>query len=293
MKTLKVVITGGDGQLGQSLMALKPNFPKLELIARDIHDADITNRKSLSKTILLLNPDFIVNCAAFTAVDKAENNEESALLVNRNGPENLAFVCKDLNIPLIHISTDYVFSGDAKTPYKVTDPTGPVTAYGRSKLAGEEAIFKSGVKGLIIRTSWLYSEFGHNFVKSIIKLGLEKEEISVVNDQLGSPTYAGDLANTILQIIIKISSDQALSDNASIYHFSNSGSCTWYDLAIAIMEISKTNCKVNPVSTAQFQRAAKRPAYSVMDISKIENDFKLKVPVWRNSLITCLGKIKK
>ncbi len=174
----------------------------------------------------------------------------------------------------------------------MTDPTGPVTAYGRSKLAGEEAIFKSGVKGLIIRTSWLYSEFGHNFVKSIIKLGLEKEEILVVNDQLGSPTYAGDLANTILKIITKISSDQALCDNVGIYHFSNSGSCTWYDLALAIMEISKTDCKVKPVSSAEFQRAAKRPAYSVMDISKIENDFKLKAPDWRNSLITCLEKIK-
>ncbi len=288
----RIVITGGNGQLGSSLLKLGPFFKDFELLPIDIQDLDISNKEKVNEFIPGLKPDFLINCAAYTAVDTAEKNEDSAFKVNQTGPEYLSIVCKELGIPLIHISTDYVFPGDSDKPYQENDPTGPVTVYGRSKLAGEKAILRSGVQGMIIRTSWLYSEYGHNFVKSMIRMGREKKEISVVSDQLGSPTYAGDLARSILLIITKISEGHNLSKQCEVYHFGNGGICSWYDLAQAVMELSEIICTIIPISTEEFPVPAKRPAYSVLDTSKIRNEFNLEISHWRTSLIKCLEQLK-
>jgi dTDP-4-dehydrorhamnose reductase len=292
MEKKRIVITGGNGQLGRSFSKLGSVFENLELLPIDINELDISKTDDVDRIIPDLRPDFLINCAAYTAVDAAEENQDSAFKVNYSGPKNLSSICKVLNIPLIHISTDYVFPGDSEKPYQENDPTGPVTVYGRSKLAGEEAIIQSGVLGMIIRTSWLYSEFGHNFVKSMIRLGGEKEELSVVSDQLGSPTFAGDLANSILLILTKISDGIIEPKPSGIYHFGNAGVCSWYDLANAVMEISEIKCKIKPVSTEEFPLPAKRPAYSVLDTSKIRNEFNLEISQWRTSLIKCLEQLK-
>ena len=288
----QVLITGSDGQLGSSLLKLQNDFLSLELIPSDLADLDIS-RQDQVKDFLSSRPfDYVVNCAAFTAVDKAEQYETAAFEVNQLGPKNLAETCEALKIPLIHISTDYVFSGEANMPYKENDLPGPLTAYGRSKLGGENSVLDSGVYGLIIRISWLYSEFGGNFVKSMLKLGSERRELGVVFDQIGSPTYAGDLALAILKILNGFAAGNIVLERTKIYHYCNQGICSWYDLAQAVMDIGELNCRIHPITTKEFPLPAKRPHYSVLNTTLFRNKFGISIPHWRNSLSQCIENLK-
>ena len=289
MKT--VLITGANGQLGSEFKKLSSNNQEknINFIFTDIDELDITDLQSLHTFFLNNEIDFIVNCAAYTNVDKAESDEKNAELINAVAVQNLADISCVYNIPVIHISTDYVFNGSQKNPYSEEDTVNPQTAYGRTKLKGEEFI-KDAYKYIIIRTSWLYSEFGHNFVKTMIRLGKEKDQINVVNDQIGSPTNAADLAAAILLILQNsIKNDQFFK--SGIYHFSGEGSCSWYDFAKEIMNYAELNCKVNPISSAEYPMPAKRPEFSLLDKSKIKDVYRVIVPDWKESLKRCLDEI--
>ena len=289
MKT--VLITGANGQLGSEIKRLSENNSekKINYLFTDIDELDITDLNSLHFFFSNKKVDFIVNCAAYTNVDKAESEEDKAEILNAIAVKNLATVSVNYKITLIHISTDYVFDGTKKTPYTEGDSINPKTAYGRTKLKGEQLITDS-YKYNIIRTSWLYSVFGNNFVKTMIRLGREKEKINVVNDQIGSPTNAADLAAAILLIIQNSIEDSNYFQNG-IYHFSNEGSCSWYDFAKEIMNYAGLNCKVNPVSSKEFPTPAERPEFSLMDKSKIKDVYKVIVPDWKESLKRCLDEI--
>jgi dTDP-4-dehydrorhamnose reductase len=249
----------------------------------NIADAAATEKYFSSHPI-----DFCINCAAYTAVDKAEAEPENAFLINATAVEKLATVCDKDNTQLIHISTDYVFDGTASHPYKETDKTNPVSVYGKSKLQGEAWAMQHAPSTIIIRTAWVYSSFKANFVKTMLRLMREKESINVVSDQFGCPTYAADLAAAIMQII---ASNQSKA-NPGIYHYSNAGITNWYEFAIAIKKLSGSNCVVNPITTAQYPTAAKRPAFSVLDTSKIKETFKQHIPNWEVSLEKCLALLK-
>lgn len=289
----KVLVTGSNGQLGSEIrsLILKNPIPNLEFIFTDIDDLDISQISSVKNYFESFEIQYIVNCAAYTNVDKAESDIENASLVNFLAVKNLAQVSVKYSIPVIHVSTDYVFDGQKTTPYTEKDPTNPVTAYGKSKLAGEEAITQA-YKYIIIRTAWLYSTFGHNFVKTMLRLGADKDEINVVNDQTGSPTYGADLAKVIIEIL-----QQSISDKSKfvegIYHYSNEGVCTWYDFAKEIMSKAGLNCVVHPVNSDQFTTVAKRPAYSLLDKTKLKQTFSISVPSWKDSLTVCLDEIAR
>jgi dTDP-4-dehydrorhamnose reductase len=287
VKKLKILITGANGQLGQSLLHLAGYSDQTEWIPTDYQELDITDRHEVMRYTKLHQPDFIINCAAYTAVDQAEQEYEKALKINSDGPENLALAAKSVDIPLIHISTDYVFSGQGWQPYQETDSPNPLSAYGKSKLIGEQAIQKVGGKVVIVRTSWLYSEFGKNFFLTMLRLGKEKESIGVVADQIGSPTYAGDLAMGIIKIIEYHNAHPTWISQPEVFHFSNTGVASWYDLSIAIMEIAGLSCKVNPLRTEQYPLPAPRPAYSILNTKKFKDFFWLEIPYWRTSVNCC------
>ncbi len=287
MKKLKILITGANGQLGQSLLHLHGHSDQIEWIPTDYQELDITNRQAVMKHAELLLPDFIINCAAYTAVDQAELEYEKAIKINSDGPENLALAAKQLDIPLIHISTDYVFSGQGWQPYLETDTPNPLSAYGKSKLIGEQALQKVGGKVIILRTSWLYSEFGKNFFLTMLRLGKDKESIGVVADQIGSPTYAGDLAAGIIKVIDYHITNPNWISQPEIFHFSNTGVASWYDLSIAIMEIAELPCQVLPLRTEQYPLPAPRPAYSILNTKKFKDFFGLEIPYWRTSVNCC------
>lgn len=232
--------------------------------------------------------DYCVNCAAYTAVDKAEAEKEQAFLINAAAAGNLAAVCKAHNAVFIHISTDYVFDGNGTQPYKETDRVSPVSVYGQSKLNGEELVLQNNPAAVIIRTSWVYSEFGNNFVKTMLRLMKERESLNVVNDQLGCPTYAADLADAVMQIIC---TNPGTVFKPSIFHYCNEGVISWYDFAIAIKEAAGSNCIVNPIPSSQYPTPAKRPHYSVLNTDKIRQAFKLVIPGWKESLQKCVVKI--
>ena len=284
---LNILVTGSNGQLGSELKEISSSFPLYNFIFTDVKELDITDPESVGSFLRENETDAVINCAAFTAVDLAEDHEAAAMLLNKDAVINLGRACNEHNAHMVHISTDYVFDGLGKRPYSENDPTGPKTAYGRSKLAGEEALLSFLQKGMIIRTSWLYSSFGSNFVKTILKFGKEKGELRVVNDQVGRPTYARDLANVILEILPKVVSMQ----KSEVYHYSNEGSCSWFDLATASLEMAGINCIVNPVSTKEYPQKAKRPAYSILDVSKIKAEFGIKIPHWKDSLGVCIGNM--
>lgn len=268
------LITGSRGQLGQELAKLLP-----DAILTDADTLDITDADAVCTFVRKHNIDTIINCAAYTAVDKAEDDEATAARVNISGPENLA----KSGAKIIHISTDYVFDGTGHMPYEPSDAPNPVSVYGRTKLAGERAVLENAKSAVIIRTAWLYSPYGNNFVKTMRRLGAEKESINVVCDQIGTPTYAGDLAAAIVKILPN------MRDNMhEIYHFTNDGVCSWYDFACAIMELSGLKCHVNPIPSSQYPTRATRPFYSVLSKQKIKNDFNLTIPHWREALIKCL-----
>ena len=280
-----ILITGANGQLGSEFQERK--FSLLdEVFYTDVEELDITDLKAICSFIEVHEIDTIINCAAYTAVDRAEEEEEKAALINRDAVANLAKAAARLDCLLIHISTDYVFDGIHDHPYTEKEATNPQTVYGRTKLEGEQAIKRSGCMHIIIRTAWLYSSFGHNFVKTICRLAKEKEEVNVVDDQWGTPTYAGDLADAI----IKMLENDELPEHEGIYHFTNEGSCSWYEFAKEIVSLSGESCQVNPISTDQYPVKAKRPFYSVLDKAKIKREFEIEIPEWKEALIRCMNK---
>jgi dTDP-4-dehydrorhamnose reductase len=288
---MKVLITGSNGQLGSEFKALTFDYKALNLIFKDLPELDICNFTKLQSFITENNINVVINCAAYTAVDKAEQNAKIAEEVNSKGVLNLVNALQSVNGKLIHISTDYVFDGNNCLPYEESDSVSPIGVYGKTKRAGELAVINGVIDSIVIRTSWLYSSYGNNFVKTMLRLGNEKENLGVIFDQVGTPTYARDLAKTCLEILCGDSSVN-ISKNGNLYHYSNEGVASWYDFALLIMELGGKSCKVKPLQTKDYPTLAKRPHYSVLNKSKIKTDFKIEIPYWRDSLRVCLEKIK-
>ena len=283
----KVLITGADGQLGNEMRHLFESYSQFEFFPTDIAELDLCNKQAIDNFIIANEIDYIVNCAAYTAVDKAEDEIDLCYKINRDAVENLAKAASG-KAKVIHVSTDYVFNGQGKKPYKETEPTNPQSVYGKSKQEGEAVLLKNCKESIIIRTAWLYSSFGNNFVKTMICLGQERDSLNVVADQTGTPTYAADLAKAIMDIIVFDEINQLFP--AGIYHYSNEGICTWYDFALKIHELAGiTTCKVNPITTGQYPTKAKRPMYSVLDKTKIQETFGLEIPEWERSLKKCIN----
>ena len=283
-----ILITGANGQLASELKEISGNFPGFKFLFTTKEDLPIEDENALATYFQNQSIQYCINCAAYTAVDKAESDKEKAFAINANAVGNLATVCKKYGAKFIHISTDYVYDGSKGTPLKESDPTGPVNVYGQSKLKGEELALANNASSIIIRTSWVYSSYGANFVKTMLRLFKEKKEIKVVSDQVGSPTYAADLAEVILLFIQKNESGQHFS---GIYNYSNSGVTNWYEFALAIKEISDSHCNILPTTTSAYLTPAKRPLYSVMDTSKIKEELQIDIPFWKDSLKKCLGKL--
>lgn len=283
----KILVTGSNGQLGSELRELAPKYQQYQFIFTDLETLDICNHIAVNTFIDKNKIDTIINCAAYTAVDKAEEQLELANEINNLAVGNFAKVAKDKNIKLIHISTDYVFDGTNYKPYIESDVPNPQSVYGKTKLYGELALREVNPENsIIIRTSWVYSVFGNNFVKTMLRLGSEKEELGIVADQIGTPTNAGDLANIILLIIPKIK-----NKNVELYHFSNEGVCSWYDFAKTIFEIENLSVKTLHLESIEYPTPAVRPFYSVLNKSKIKQKYLVNIPYWKDSLITCLNKL--
>lgn len=287
---MNILVTGSHGQLGSEIKEIASHYPAFTFHFHDIDTLDITIVEAVSTFIKNNHIHYIINCASYTQVDKAETESELAFKINAEGPETLAKLANQYSSLLIHISTDFVFDGRKKTPYKEDDKPNPLSVYGKSKQAGEERVLQYN-DNLIIRTSWLYSSYGNNFVKKIIQLSHQEETIRVVNDQVGSPTYAADLAKAILEILVAVSNGEH-SLKPGIYHYSNEGFCTWYDLAAAIVEMTNRNCSVVPIKTEEYPLPATRPEYSVMNKDKIKTNYRIQIPGWRESLTTCMKKIQ-
>jgi dTDP-4-dehydrorhamnose reductase len=289
---MRVLITGSNGQLGTEIRELQTNYKMLDLVFKDLPALDICNFNLLQSFIIDNNINAVINCAAYTAVDKAEQNAEIAEEVNSKGVLNLVNALKSVNGKLIHISTDYVFNGDHFIPYNESDSVSPIGVYGNTKRNGELAVINSDIDAIVIRTSWLYSAYGNNFVKTMLRLGRERDELGVIYDQVGSPTYASDLAKTCLDILT-YSKEANINSKGNLYHFSNEGVASWYDFSIAIMTLGKVNCHVKPIETKDYPTPAKRPHYSVLNKSKIKTDFAIDIPYWRDSLAICISKLNK
>ena len=273
-----ILVTGANGQLGSEIRVATSD--KDNYIFTDVEELDITNLEKVRNFVVQNRVGAIVNCAAYTNVDKAEEDAITADLINHQAVRNLAVVCKEFGATLIHISTDYVFDGTQNTPYVEEDVTSPQGVYGKSKLEGERAILNSGCEYLIVRTSWLYSSFGTNFAKTMRRLTAEKDTLNVVFDQVGTPTYAADLANILVSIIEK----NQYKGNAGIYHFSNEGVCSWYDFAIEIRNLSGNACDIKPCHSNEFPSKVKRPNYSVLDKTKIKKTFGVEISHWKEAL---------
>ncbi|MDR1937204.1 MAG: dTDP-4-dehydrorhamnose reductase [Tannerellaceae bacterium] len=285
MKT--ILITGANGQLGNSLRLLAASSSAYSFLFTDVDTLDVCKKEILLSYAQANNVGYIVNCAAYTAVDKAEDNESLCLLINSEAVRNMGEVAAALKIKIIHISTDYVFDGTNSIPYAENDYTCPVSVYGRSKQTGELMLRAVCPEALIIRTSWLYSEFGANFVKTMLRLGKEKDSLPVVFDQVGTPTYAGDLASAILSII---DSAEAGNFHPGIFHYSNEGVCSWYDFARKIFQFANIDCRVTPIDTKDYPTRAIRPQYSVLNKKKIKRTYGLTIPHWEESLQFMLSK---
>ena len=287
---MKVLITGSNGQLGSEIKELASDYQNLKCVFKDLPELDICDAELLNTFIVDQHIDAVINCAGYTAVDKAEEEALIAQKVNSEGVLNLANALKKVDGKLIHISTDYVFDGNHSQPYKESDLVSPIGVYGQTKRAGELAVLNSSIDAIVIRTSWLYSVYGNNFVKTMLRLENDKKPRKVIFDQIGTPTYAKDLAKTCLNILSDSGSTN-ISKKGSLYHYSNEGVTSWYDFATAIMEISNIDCKVIPIETKDYPTQARRPMYSVLDKSKIKSDFKVIIPHWRDSLTNCIKKI--
>ena len=286
MNNNHIVVTGANGQVGQSIKLLSDLYPDVKFSFLTKDDLSISDKEALNSFFQNQKPTVLINCAAYTAVDKAETEQELALSVNATAVETLAGICKEFNTKFVHISTDYVFDGNASIPYKESDPTNPINYYGFTKLQGENLAIAANPETIIFRTSWVYAPHGKNFVKTMLKLMQDRTELNVVGDQFGSPTYAPDLAEALLKI--------ALSDHIipGVYHFSNDGIISWFDFATAIAEISHSSCKVNAITTAQYPTPAKRPSYSGLNKSKIQSNYSIQLKPWRDSLQDCIQKLK-
>ena len=281
----KILVTGANGQLGKELRDIASNFPEFEFLFLSREDLPIHHYELVRNMFDGFKPDYCINCAAYTAVDKAEQESELAFIINAESVGILAAVSKEHHCKFIHISTDYVFSGDSPMPYVETDTTGPVSVYGKSKLAGELEATKQNPDSVIIRTSWVYSFYGNNFVKTMMRLMKERNEISVVSDQIGSPTWAADLADFIMHVV------NFHTWKSGIYHFSNLGEISWYDFAIEIKDLIKSNTIIHPIPTPAYPTPAKRPAFSLLDKTKIKTVFGYTPPNWKESLAKCLDRL--
>lgn len=286
MKT--VLVTGANGQLGNSIQHRACEHTKYHFLFTDADTLDICNEEAVMNFVKENSIEYIINCAAYTAVDKAEDNQELCEKINHHAVASLAKAAQANQAKLLHISTDYVFNGRSCKPYKETDDTNPQSVYGSTKRAGEIALFENCEDAVVVRTAWLYSEYGNNFVKTMLRLGKERDELRVVFDQVGSPTYAGDLANALLSIM-----EQAENGNfkPGIYHFSNEGVCSWYDFTVKILELAGLKTRVYPIESAEYPTKAIRPHYSVLNKHQIKAVYQLNIPHWEASLKECLNNM--
>lgn len=285
MATPLILITGANGQLGSELKALQQKYPAYKFVGTDRHELPIQDADAINNWFTQHQPAYCINAAAYTAVDKAETNQEDAFQINATATGNLAAACRTHGTKFIHVSTDYVFNGSSSEPYTEDQPTDPINVYGASKLKGEELAQQQNPDSIIIRTAWVYSEFGNNFVKTMLRLMKERTSLNVVNDQIGAPTYAADLAAAILQII------DGGKWEAGIYHYSNQGRISWYNFAVAIKAHSNLTCEVNPIPSAQFPTPARRPSFSLLNTTKIQTTYGLHIPQWEESLQRCLHQL--
>ena len=283
-----ILVTGANGQLGMEFRTLVDQYPSYKFLFVSREELPVDDTLAVEKYFSGNKIDHCINCAAYTAVDKAETETAIAYEINGTAVGRLAALCKKHSARFIHFSTDYVFNGCSTEPYKETDTTDPVNAYGASKLLGETEAIKNNPGAIIIRTSWVYSSFGKNFVKTMLRLMNEKEQLSVVNDQLGSPTYANDLAKAVMQII-----EENDRSTAGIYNYCNTGIISWYEFALAIKEISKATCLVKPIPASAYPTPAKRPQYSALDTSKFRQTFNIEIPFWKDSLEKCMAILLK
>ncbi|MFH0842768.1 MAG: dTDP-4-dehydrorhamnose reductase [Bacteroidota bacterium] len=284
-----LLVTGANGQLGSEIRAASKNYYGYDFIFTDIDTLDISSAEETAAFIQNNSPDLIINCAAFNLVDKAESEPDKALMINAKAVENLALAIRGTKTRFIHISSDYVFDGNSNMPYSESDETNPQGAYGRSKLEGERAALLHN-STMVIRTSWLYSSYGVNFVKTILNKAKEKDSLKVVYDQTGTPTYAADLGEAIMNIVSGVIKNR-VAFTAGIYHYSNEGVCSWYDLAVETVREAGLKCKVYPILSNEYPSAVKRPSYSVLDKSKIKETYNIEIPHWRESLKRCIALI--
>lgn len=293
MRKPQILITGAAGQVGQELDYLAAEFPQFQLIGLDRQGLDIADEEAVLNWFSQHEIDFCINCAAYTAVDKAETEAEKAGQINIEGPRNLAKACASQQIPFIHLSTDYVYHGNQPRPIKEDATTSPQSVYARTKLAGEGVAQAAHSPVMIIRTSWVYSSFGHNFVKTMLRLGRDREFLNVVFDQIGTPTYARHLAKTLLQILDRIHQGQIkAADINGIFHYSNEGVCSWYDFAVSIFQLEGINCQVYPIESKDYPTPAKRPPFSVLNKEKIKQHFSISIPHWSVGLRECLTQLR-
>ncbi|MDD4516277.1 dTDP-4-dehydrorhamnose reductase [Massilibacteroides sp.] len=283
----KILVTGANGQLGSCLKSLAVDFPSYCFLYADIDVLDLADKDAVFAYFKENELTYVLNCAAYTAVDKAEDDQRLCSLVNCDAVKNIGEAAALFHIKVIHVSTDYVFDGTNYKPYQETDPTCPISVYGKTKLAGEQALMQVCPESVIIRTSWLYSEFGNNFVKTMLRLGKERDQLSVIYDQIGTPTYAGDLASAMLAIV------HADTFVPGLYHFSNEGVCSWYDFTIRILQLAGIDCRVSPIETKDYPTKAARPHYSVLNKSKIKSTYKIVIPHWEASLNKMLPLLMK
>ena len=289
---MNILVTGSNGQLGSEIKDVSASYKSFRFFFMDLPALDICNSSQLDLFIAKNKIHTVINCAAYTAVDAAEENAVIAEQINGAGVLNLVHALTKVNGKLIHISTDYVFDGNGFLPYQESDKTNPIGVYGKTKRNGELAVINGDIDGIVIRTSWLYSAYGTNFVKTMRRLGKERNELNVIYDQLGTPTNASDLAKTCLDILA-YSKETNINAKGNIYHYSNEGVASWYDFAKAIMELGKIDCEVIPIETKDYPTAAKRPHFSVLNKAKIKNDFEIEIPYWRVSLAQCISKLNQ
>ncbi len=285
---MNILVTGKNGQLGSEIQYLAPQYPSFNFIYTDVAELDITDASLVAAFFEQNKIDMVINCAAYTAVDQAEDDFEVANKVNNIAVKNVVEACLQHNARIIHISTDYVFDGSNHVPYVETDAVSPIGVYGKTKHLGEQQVLQTAVTGVILRTSWVYSSFGNNFVKTMMRLGKDRETLNVIYDQVGTPTYARDLAKACLDIA---SQTAQWPSQPAVYHYSNEGVCSWFDFATTIMELTQTSCKVLPILTKEYPTKSARPHFSVLNKAAIKQNFKVEIPYWKISLQQCIQEI--
>ena len=291
MEKQVILVTGSNGQLGKELKQIAANYSQFNFVFASREDLKLHHFGLVENFFIATKPQYCINCAAYTAVDKAESEQDMAMLVNGEAVAHLAAICKKYQTKFIQISTDYVFDGESETPFKEDDATGPINTYGKSKLLGEQLCIKENTDAIIIRTAWVYSSFGHNFVKTMMRLMNERNELNVVSDQIGSPTYAADLANAILTIINNCQLS-IVNWVPGIYHYSNEGKISWFEFALAIKELTGSKAIVHPILTAGYPTPARRPKFSLLNKDRIRTVYQLEIPAWKDSLVNCIQQLQ-